>query len=89
MLLKKGLLSAPSGGGSSTIEAEEIPTGVKNGINRNFTISHTPVTNSLLVFINGAAQTKDIDYTLSGINITFLEYAPVAEDNLLTQYRYI
>lgn len=65
----------------------QIPAGVKDGVNTDFTLSHTPLPETLLVFKNGQTLTEDIDYTSSGITITFL-IAPIETDNLLTKYNY-
>lgn len=65
----------------------EIPAGVKNGVNTDFTLSRAPLAETLLVFKNGQTLTEDIDYTSSGITITFV-IAPIETDNLLTKYNY-
>lgn len=65
----------------------EIPIGVKNGINTVFEISQSPLPDTLLVLKNGQTLTEGIDYTLSGVSITFL-IAPIEADNLLTKFNY-
>lgn len=68
-----------SGGGTLTIET---PVGDIDGNNKVFTTTNNPVT----VFLNGAYQTPDEDYTLSGTyTITFVN-APLSGSNLRTLY---
>lgn len=89
MLLKKGLLSASSqNGGTSFFRAQEIPVGVKDGVNKIFTIPQTPIANSLIFIYNGDAQTRGIDYNYTGRTIQ-MEIAPTPQDNLLAIYNYI
>ncbi len=71
-----------------TLSEIEIPVGVKNGINRDFIISRSPLDETLLVFRSGQTLTENIDYTISGVTITFA-IAPIEADNLLTKYNYI
>lgn len=89
MLLRKGLLSCSGGSSTNHIATfTEIPTGDKNGINKIFTLSHSPAAETLLIFFNGQALTEDIDYTISGSSFTLLTAAPTSLTNLLAQYGY-
>lgn len=90
MLLKRGLLSSCSGGTPAAYIATlvEVPVGVKNGINKTFSYSHTALAETLLVFFNGQALTEDIDYVASGLSFTLLTAAPTSSTNLLVQYDY-
>lgn len=66
----------------------EVPAGTKNGINKTFTLSKTPIANSEMVFLNGLLQNGGgNDYTLnvSTKTITFVD-APVADDVILVTY---
>lgn len=65
----------------------EVPTGLINSANTDFTLSDTPVTNSLTLFLNGLMQEPGAgnDYTLSGDAITFTT-APETGDILLANY---
>lgn len=65
----------------------QIPAGIKNGENTDFTIDHPPLAETLLVFRNGQTLTENIDYAFSGVTITFV-IAPIEADNLLTKYNY-
>lgn len=50
----------------------ETPVGVINGVNQVFTLSQIPnPTSSLYLFLNGVLQTNGVDYTLSGLTITY------------------
>ena len=51
-----------------------------------FTLANTPTTGSLMLFMNGAAQSVTDDYTLSGANIT-MTYALISTDKLRATYR--
>lgn len=69
-----------------------IPTEVPNGIITAFTLSNTPIENSLDVFVNGMLQDPDTstvtnDYSLSGITVTFT-LAPLATDKIRFSFRY-
>lgn len=65
----------------------EIPTGAINGSNRAYVLTKTPVTDSLKVFLNGARQRINDDYTLSLSTITFTN-APSTSSAILCDYRY-
>lgn len=87
----KSFLSS-SGGGDVAREAllafpkEELPTGLKNGVNKDFVLSETPIDGTLLIFLNGIEQTLE-QYTLTGKTISFVE-APYADDDLTVNYFY-
>jgi hypothetical protein len=66
-------------------EVQEIPIGVKNGSNTNFTISFPPIKGSVKVIYNGAVQTDGVHYVQSETNIT-LTFAPEESDDLLIIY---
>jgi|26BtaG_2_1085354.scaffolds.fasta_scaffold01581_7 hypothetical protein len=56
---------------------EETPSGTINGSNKTFTLSVTPISGSLEVYLNGAFQTAGgEDYTLSESTITFVNAPP-------------
>ena len=88
------LKSRPSGrSGPSLISRrirfidDETPTGTVNGVNAVFTISKTPETGSLKVYVNGARMRVTEDYTVSNKTITF-NTAPPTGSILLADYRY-
>lgn len=71
------------GGGFSKIAMDShfldpyTPTGTVNGVNTDFTLSHTASpTTSLKVWLNGQKQKLTTDYTLTGNTITFLSAPP-------------
>jgi hypothetical protein len=58
-----------------------------NGATTDFTLSDTPIANSLQVFLNGLLQEEGSgkDYTISGTTVSFVE-APLTDDILLIHY---
>lgn len=70
-----------------TFVDDETPTGTVNSSNKVFTLSNTPKTNSLKVFVNGQrVKGGGEDYTLSGVTITFVT-APPTTSILTVDYR--
>jgi len=74
----------------STTGAEavsEAPSGAIDGVNTTFTLSSSPLSNSLSVYLNGLYQEEGAgkDYTLSGTTITF-NTAPESGSILLVHY---
>jgi hypothetical protein len=71
----------------------EVPSGTRDGNNAVFTLSGTPLTNSLRLYEDGILQVLNVDYKLSGHTITFIdrlagEYPNLAEgDTLRAWYR--
>ena len=93
-LKKEKAVVGKGGGGFSYIAMDrhfaddETPSGTMNGTNKAFTIAKAPnPTASLKVFLNGARQKTDIDFTLSGKTIT-LASAPEATETILVDYRF-
>ena len=71
-------------------DAEPI-AGVRNGVNRTFTINFVPTTPvSLVLTFNGLVLREGIDYALAGRTITFSAYttAPQNIDIIQAWYRY-
>jgi hypothetical protein len=68
----------------------ETPAGTIDGTNATFTLAHAPnPAVSLLLIRNGLGQSAGLDYTLSGITITFVSAAiPQPGDALVAWYRY-
>lgn len=75
--------------GGGTKVTRETPTGTINGSNVTFTLSHTPVSGTEEVFLNGILQEPGSgnDYTISSGTITYLT-APVSGDRLRVSYVY-
>lgn len=68
---------------AASIISEEVPT----GSGTNFTLAHTPLTGTLKLYRGGARQQAEVDYTLSGANIT-LAVALSSGEVLLADYNY-
>lgn len=66
----------------------ETPGGTVDGINTSFTLANSPSPEgSLLLFLNGAYQVQDTDYTLTGDDIEF-STPPPDPSTLRAHYRY-
>ena len=75
--------------GSVSFVDGDTPTGLANGVNAVFVLSHppNPVT-SLFLYRNGLVQRSSIDYTFAGSTVTFLAGAiPQTGDILFASYR--
>lgn len=79
----------PPGAGVNFADAE-VPGGLVNGVNAAFTLAAAPSpATSLQLTRNGLTLTAGIDYTLSGLAITFLTGAiPQTGDGLIAWYRH-
>lgn len=71
--------------GSSTTAVTQTPAGTLNGSNRTFTLSYTPATGSLALWLNGVEQVPTTDYTSSGATVTFT-VAPRSSDLMVAEY---
>lgn len=69
------------------IEANEVPFGDINGANTTYTLANTPVSGTVMLFLNGLLQEEGSgnDYTIAGTTIT-METAPLTGDILLSTY---
>ena len=74
-----------TGGGGTWIE--ETPSGTINGTLKAFTISHSPISGSFFLFLNGVQQVSTVDYSLSGTTATYT-VAPVVGDIHQAKYMY-
>jgi len=63
----------------------EVPSGSMNGTNVLFTLTTTPVAESLSLFLNGISQIPSVNYTISGPFITYA-IAPKSTDQMLALY---
>jgi len=86
--------AASSGGGAdsalSQVSWMETPSGVIDGVNLIFGLSHAPKPiNSLMLYINGVLQSQgfDKDYTLSD-DIIVMTSTPVAGSRIVATYSY-
>jgi hypothetical protein len=69
------------------MEANEIPFGDINGANVTYTLSNTPASGTVMLFLNGLLQQEGAgnDYTIAGDTITMVT-APLTDDILLSTY---
>lgn len=67
--------------------ANEIPSGIVNGINKDFIVTNTPVSTSVVVRLSGIVQVPGVskDYTISGTTITFIK-APKLGQEVVVSY---
>jgi hypothetical protein len=65
------------------IPPSAAPAGTLNGINTVFTLSSTA--NLLMLVLNGVVQNPGVDYTLSGVTVTFT-VPPVVSDWMMAFY---
>jgi len=67
----------------------EVISGVKDGVNTAFTLTHVPTAGSESLYLNGMLLNSGVgnDYTISGLNITAIATI-VATDMFLASYRY-
>ncbi len=81
--------TGPCGGGGPQFVDLEVPGGVVDGVNANFTLANPPnPATSLVLFRNGVEQNPGADYTLTGSTVQFLAGAiPQPGDSLAAWYR--
>jgi hypothetical protein len=49
---------------------QEVPAGAIDGTNRAYTLAEVPLSaQSVLLFVDGVAQTQGVNYSISGVNI--------------------
>lgn len=66
--------------------AGEIPSGLINSSNVNYTLAFTPVySQTLKLYLDGLYLVQGTDYTVSGANIT-MTTAPVFAQTLVAHY---
>jgi hypothetical protein len=73
---------------SFTFIDSEIPKGSVNGINTIFILSHTPISGSSRVYLNGTRVQGLVNYTISGNKLTFTNIIPQNNDVLTVDYTY-
>ncbi len=73
--------------GGISMAWSETPSGTINGVNTTFTLANTPVTGTLLLYINGMRmKAGGEDYSISGKTIT-ANTAPPTRSILLADYQ--
>lgn len=86
-----GALQSSTDGGTtwtnvvSSLSNRETPSGTIDGVNATFTLAHTPISGTDMVFVNGLLLASG--YTISGTTLTFTS-APAGGSTLLITYRY-
>ena len=60
-------------------------SGAVNGVNKTFTLSETPITGTVRMFVN-MEQLPTEDFTVSGLIITSVD-APVTDDDVWVHYQ--
>ncbi len=79
---------ASTAGGSGTAVQKETPTGTINGINRVFTLAHTP-SGAIYLRRNRAPMIEGTDYTRSTLTITYAtDNIPAGSDVHEVDYSY-
>lgn len=81
------VISFRTSNGSTSFFDPAAPSGAVDGGNVTFTLTNTPTSGSLYVWLNGQLLTVGVDYSLSGTTITFAT-APTIGATLLVSYRY-
>ena len=69
-------------GGTTTILNQTINP---DGVTGTYTLDQTSTAASILVTINGVGQTPDVDYTVTGANITFTT-VPIVSDTIQIRF---
>jgi hypothetical protein len=72
------------GGGTLT---QETPSGTINGSNQTFTLAHTPLANSLNLYVDGLPQILTTHYTIVSGTITMVT-APAYGQTIYASYSY-
>ena len=76
------------GGGTVALVTGEIPGGTVNGVNLAFTLTATPTTGSVALYVNGIRQTQGLDFVVAGNVITFAPASvPLTGYRLQADYR--
>jgi len=84
-------INGTSGTATLTNTVSEIPVGTINGINAGFTISQTPASGSMQLYLNGVYMAPSgshytgFDYTISGLNIT-MQTPPLSNSTIYAVY---
>jgi hypothetical protein len=80
-----GGVTIAAAGGTSVAFTSETPSGTLNGTNTAFTLSATPTTGSLHLYLNGVEQVPTTDYTISSTTITYV-VPPKSTDYMIAEY---
>lgn len=65
----------------------EVPSGVFDGVNKTFSLAHAPISNSIMLFLNGSILYDGADYTVDERTLTMTATgAPAAWSNMQVAY---
>lgn len=84
-----GVEEQVGGGGSGTSfeDVQEVPTGTIDGVNQQFSVTDTPISDaSLKIYRNGLLLVQGVDYSVLG-NLFALANAPQSGDDLNATYK--
>lgn len=70
----------------SRFVADEIPSGLVNGINATFTAEYDFIPESVVVKLNGIAQKKVIEYNTTGNRTIIFLVSPTSSDYVTIDY---
>lgn len=76
-------------GSVTELVLNETPSGLIDGVNRDFELSSIPVqANDVMIWLNGQLMTRGVsrDFTINGKVISFNSFAPQVGDVILTMY---
>ena len=84
---QREILGARGGSGPTEV-SNETPSGSVNDVNTVFTLTFSPIAETVKVYVNGARQLSGSgnDFTLSGSTITFTN-PPSTGSNILVDYK--
>lgn len=77
---------------TTTVAWNEVPSGANDGVNKVFTIAHSPTSDAaVMVYVNGIKMRNgaSYDYTISGTTITFnADFTYAADSSIEVTYPY-
>ena len=79
----QGVAGADGNAGMRVVTAE-VPSGIRDGVNPDFTLEHPPT--FLILSWGGIVQAEGVDFTIDGVNIHFLRPGPMADDVFAASY---
>jgi len=77
IVASRGIYKVSGTSPATDIYNEPVGVGTVDGTETVFTLAQTPAANSLRLTMNGVLRRVDVDYTLSGVTVTFTVPPPV------------
>lgn len=77
-------IAGPDGNTGMRVVAAEVPAGIKDGVNPDYTLEHVPT--FLILSLGGIVQAEGVDFTLDSRSIHFLRPGPMADDVFAASY---